>query len=72
MPVLSVVGILMTGTSLATKIKLSMLNVYGPCKNHKAFWEKVDRAGLLSVGDLIMAGDLNLTTNSGEIWGESG
>jgi hypothetical protein len=33
--------------------------------------EKVDRVGILSVDDLIMAGDLNLTTNLEEIWGET-
>jgi hypothetical protein len=69
--VLSCGGIFLTGSSLATKRKVSLLNVYGPCQDRKKFWEKVDRVGLLAVDDLIMAGDLNLTTNSEEIWGET-
>jgi hypothetical protein len=70
-PVLSCGGIFLTGTSLATKRKVSLLNVYGPCQERKKLWEKVDRVGLLAVDDLIMAGDLNLTTSSEDIWGES-
>jgi len=69
-PVLSCGGNFLTGSSLASKRKVSPLNVYGPCQNRKLFWEKVDRVGLLAVDDLIMAGDLNLTINSEEIWGE--
>jgi hypothetical protein len=48
-----------------------MLNVYGLCKDQKLFREKVDRAGLLTLDDLILAGDLNLTTSPKEFWGEN-
>jgi endonuclease/exonuclease/phosphatase family metal-dependent hydrolase len=69
--VLSCGGIFLTGTSLANKRKVSFLNVYGPCQDRKNFWDKVDRRGLLAHDDLIMAGDMNFTTNSEEVWGVS-
>jgi endonuclease/exonuclease/phosphatase family metal-dependent hydrolase len=70
-PVLSCGGIFLSGTSLADKRKVSLLNVYGPCQDRKNFWEKVDGRGLLAHDDLIMAGDMNFMTNSEEVWGVS-
>jgi hypothetical protein len=70
-PVLSLGGIFLTGMCLETKRKVALLNTYGPCKDRKLFWEKLDRAGLLVVEDLILAGDLNFTTSTEEIWGEN-
>jgi hypothetical protein len=69
-PVLSVGGILLSGSCLTTKRKLTLLNVYAPCKDRKLFWEKVDRAGLLALDNLILAGDLNLSTSPEESWGD--
>jgi hypothetical protein len=69
--VLSCGNIFLTGTSLATKMKVPLLNVYGPCQEHNKFWENVDRVGILEVHELIMAGDLNLTMISEDILGES-
>jgi hypothetical protein len=69
-PVLSPGGILLTGTCFELRTKLTLLNAYGPCADRRTFWERLDRLGLLAVKSLIIAGDLNLTTSSKEIWGE--
>jgi hypothetical protein len=69
-PVLSPGGILLMGTCFELRTNLTLLNVYGPCVDRRTFWERLDRLGLLAVKSLILAGDLNLTTSSREIWGE--
>jgi hypothetical protein len=56
--------------SLLDNMKLSFLNVYGPCQERKAFWEALDGSGLLRHKDLIMANDLNFTTSPEEVWGK--
>ena len=48
-----------------------MLNTYGPCNYRRLFWDILHKVGLLVVEDLILVGDLNLTTSSEEIWGEN-
>ena len=48
---------------------ITVLNIYGPYKDHETFWEKAHRSGLLSSPNLILGGDLNLTLHSSEIWG---
>jgi hypothetical protein len=70
-PVLSLGGIFLTGMCLETKRKLAILNTYGPCKERRQFWEKLDNVGILATKDLILAGDLNFMTIAEEIWGEN-
>ena len=48
---------------------LSILNCYGPYHNRDSFWNAAASGGLLSLPNLILAGDLNLTLNASEIWG---
>ena len=48
---------------------ISILNVYGPYRDHELFWEKAFCGGLLSIPNLVLGGDLNLTLYSSEIWG---
>ena len=63
-------GILLTVTYLELNTSLTLLNTYGPCLDCRIFWEKLDCLGLLAIKDLIIAGDLNLTLISMEIWGD--
>lgn len=69
-PFLCCGGILLTGTCLELKQPVTLLNVYGPCIERKDFWEKVVAKGLLERRNIILAGDLNLTCEAGELWGE--
>jgi hypothetical protein len=69
-PMLSPGGILLSGTCFELKTSINLLNVYGPCVDRKAFWERLDDIGLLAAKNLILAGDLNLITSPKEMWGE--
>lgn len=47
-----------------------LVNIYGPYTNWKGFWDWLDSCGLLFIQSVILAGDLNLTMEDGEIWGQ--
>jgi hypothetical protein len=65
-PYLCIGGILLSYVSILDKRKHSFPNLYGACQDCKIFWEALEDAGLLSLKDLILAGDLNLITSSDE------
>ena len=65
----TVAGILLKATIMGSALKLSILNCYGPYHNRDSFWNVVASGGLLSLPNLILAGDLNLTLSASEIWG---
>jgi endonuclease/exonuclease/phosphatase family metal-dependent hydrolase len=69
-PMLSPGGILLSGTCLELNRQINFLNVYGPCTGRRDFWQRLDNLGLLAAENLILAGDLNLTTSSLETWGD--
>jgi len=48
--------------------RINFLNVYGPCFERKCFREKVEGMGLLAKGDMVIVGDLNLTSTVDEVW----
>jgi exonuclease III len=64
-------GILLTGTCLWNNTIISLLNIYAPCSERRFFWDKVANRGLLDLANLIIVGDLNLTTNASEVWGST-
>jgi hypothetical protein len=70
-PYLCCGGILLSGTCHTTNKRINLLNLYGPCSDRQFFWEKIEARGLLDLHNLVIVGDLNLTTSVGEVWGVS-
>jgi hypothetical protein len=42
-PFFTVGGILLTGSCIHSKKELALLNIYGPCKDRKIFWNSVSK-----------------------------
>ena len=62
-------GILLKARFRSINLSLSILNCYGPYLHRDVFWTAAARGGLLSLPNLILVGDLNLTLNAYEVWG---
>jgi len=60
-------GILLSSLNKATKRIINLLNFYGPCSERKELWTTLASSGLLSLRNLVIAGDLNFTLSSEEI-----
>lgn len=70
-PFIIVGGILLLGRSQDLDLELHLLNCYGPYVGRQQFWSSLEAVGLLDLNSLVIVGDLNLTLQSGEIWGLS-
>jgi hypothetical protein len=56
--------IFLSGSIIATKKNINFLNIYRPCLERKAFWTTVSSNNLLSLKNLLVVGDLNLTVST--------
>ena len=65
----TIAGILLKASIRGSTSSISILNCYGPYLNREFFRNVVATGGLLSLPNLILAGDLNFTLNASKIWG---
>ena len=68
-PFMTCVRILLEGKVLGFEKFLHLLNIYAPYKDRKQFWDKIEVSCMLSVENLVIVGDLNMTLHSFENWG---
>jgi endonuclease/exonuclease/phosphatase family metal-dependent hydrolase len=71
LPFLSCGGIMLKGRVLSSQCPITFLNVYGSCIEKRTFWDKLVDSGILEAGNLVLAGDLNITLSAEEMWGST-
>lgn len=62
-------GILLFGRCRELNISLHLFICYGAVSDKMGYWFELRRSGLLDLGSLIVAGDLNFTVAARESWG---
>ena len=66
----SFAGIILKASIKGLSKSLTIFNCYGPYSHRTIFWDNVQLGGLLALPNLLLAGDLNFTLSSSEIWGQ--
>lgn len=61
--------ILLSGSCKGFSQEINVLNIYGPCHDHRQFWDFLHSCGWLNAPDLILVGDLNFTLTPSKVWG---
>ena len=65
----SLVGIVLKATFKGLAETLTVINCYGPYIQRTSYWDNLVSGGLLGQPNLLLAGDLNFTLSSAEVWG---
>ena len=65
----SIVGIVLRDSIRGITKIFTIINCYGPYAQRIVFWDNILAGGLLSLPNLLLAGDLNFTISSFEVWG---
>ena len=65
-------GILLSGKCRGFKHRINFINMYAPYKERLIFWRRIEACGILSLQNILIAGDLNCVLHDSEIWGDKG
>ena len=65
----SLVGIVLKAIFKGLPETFTVINCYGPYVQRTTYWNNLVSGGLLGMPNLLLAGDLNFTLSSAEVWG---
>ena len=65
-------GILLSGFCRGFQDRIHLINIYAPYLDRKDFWQRMDDCGLLSLSNLLIAGDFNCALCDKDVWGPRG
>lgn len=64
------VGILISAHVRGLKCRINILNIYAPFRNKSDYWDRLFASEVFDIDSLLVAGDMNITFSSDEIWGK--
>ena len=65
----SLTGIILKATFKGLSETFTVINCYGPYTQRTVYWNNLVASGILRLPNLLLAGDLNFTISSSEVWG---
>ena len=65
----SLAGIVLKASFKGMDEAFTVINCYGPYAHRTSYWNRLVSGGLLGLPNLLLAGDLNFTLTSTEVWG---